>query len=152
MTDQEVISLRVYIETLLAAERERVNTVLKGNSEALRLQHEEYLRRLRDLNGEANRLRTIQETYVPRETYEGYIKEQANAAKSLVERVDASKEALEKASSETRTRIESRIKELSQELAEGRGNRAGIEDAQGRFLAIAAGLVAFAALVINFLH
>ncbi len=37
------------------------------------LQHTEYLRRLDQLNGEAERLRDIQATYVPRETYDNAV-------------------------------------------------------------------------------
>lgn len=41
-----------------------------ATTKALELQAREYERRLHDLNGEAARLRVIQETYIPREVYE----------------------------------------------------------------------------------
>ncbi len=39
-------------------------------AKALKLQAREYKRRLKDLNGEAGRLREMQERYVPREVHE----------------------------------------------------------------------------------
>lgn len=46
----------------------------KVRAEALRLQAKEYKRRLSDLNGEAERLRNIQATYIPREVFENSLK------------------------------------------------------------------------------
>jgi len=43
---------------------------LEGAKEALSLQALEYQRRLDALNGEAERLRQMQSTYLPRESYE----------------------------------------------------------------------------------
>lgn len=41
-----------------------------GLERALQLQATEYKRRLKELNGEAGRLRTMQANYIPREVYE----------------------------------------------------------------------------------
>ena len=43
--------------------------------QALKLQAKEYERRLHDLNGEAARLRGIQQEYIPREVYDAKVKE-----------------------------------------------------------------------------
>lgn len=42
----------------------------KSIAKALKLQAKEYKRRLKDLNGEAGRLREMQERYVPREVHD----------------------------------------------------------------------------------
>lgn len=44
-------------------------------SEALQLQAKEYKRRLRDLNGEAGRLRSMQSEYIPREVFDRTVNE-----------------------------------------------------------------------------
>lgn len=48
----------------------RLETLIEQQDRALELQHREYERRLDDLNGEAARLRQMQETYVPQGEYE----------------------------------------------------------------------------------
>jgi hypothetical protein len=53
-------------ETEISILKERI----EGMKGALTLQTSEYQRRLDLLNGEAERLRQMQETYLPRETYE----------------------------------------------------------------------------------
>jgi len=40
-----------------------------SNDRSLTLQAKEYERRLNDLNGEANRIKNMQETFLPREVY-----------------------------------------------------------------------------------
>jgi len=57
------------IETI----KEYFNNKLKALSRALKLQAKEYKRRLKDLNGEAKRLRDIQEQYIPREVFDRVI-------------------------------------------------------------------------------
>jgi len=42
----------------------------KAVAKALKLQAREYKRRLKDLNGEARRLREMQERYIPREVFD----------------------------------------------------------------------------------
>jgi hypothetical protein len=54
------------IEKKLAILEER----LQGAKEALKLQADEYERRLEILNHEAQQLKDMQTTYIPRETYE----------------------------------------------------------------------------------
>lgn len=48
---------------------------IKGMERALKLQAKEYKRRLKDLNGEASRLRAIQAEYIPREVFDRTINE-----------------------------------------------------------------------------
>ena len=55
---------------------------IKNLEKARRLQATEYERRLRDLNGEASRLREMQASYLPRETWE-------NAKKDYDEKLSA---------------------------------------------------------------
>lgn len=124
-------------------------------SEALRLQHEEYKRRLHDLNGEAQRLRDIQATYVPRESYESYVKEAEAKAAALLARVDETREALEKATGETTKRLEQQIKELSGESRQRLGGETAAEKARttasdlwARTVAAAAVLIALAGLIV----
>lgn len=47
--------------------KELMEMKLESNERALELQAKEYERRLADLNGEADRLRNMQSTYLPRE-------------------------------------------------------------------------------------
>jgi hypothetical protein len=56
----------------------RLEERLVSAHDALRLQALEYSRRLDALNGEAERLREMQETYLPRESYE-YAHRELNA-------------------------------------------------------------------------
>lgn len=157
------VSLREFIEEKIAADRERNNILFTERMRALEIQAREYERRLDALNGEAGRIRDIQATYVPRETYENYVKEQAAAARILSTQVEQTKTTLEKqvesvrttlenAAKETTDRIEVQVKELRDLQQASGGQRAGAEGAQARFLAVAAGLIAFAAIVINLVH
>lgn len=79
------VSLRTYILDLFKAERIRVDEREKHNRRQLRLQHEEYKRRLDDLNHEAERIALIQESYVPRETFDGYVEKQEEDAQRVRE-------------------------------------------------------------------
>jgi hypothetical protein len=45
----------------------------RGQERALKLQAREYKRRLKDLNGEAGRLRLMQSEYIPREVFDKVI-------------------------------------------------------------------------------
>jgi ribosomal protein L44E len=69
-----------------------VQAELKGIAKALKLQAREYKRRLKGLNGEAKRLRRMQEKYVSRETndivIENYRKE-ISELKTFKERMEA---------------------------------------------------------------
>jgi len=47
-----------------------LEAVIASNEKTLKLQAREYSRRLADLNGEAERLRQMQETYVPKSVYD----------------------------------------------------------------------------------
>ena len=49
--------------------REIVDIKFEENEKALKIQAQEYERRLEALNGEAERLRQMQTTYLPRELY-----------------------------------------------------------------------------------
>ena len=64
----------------------------KVKDKALKLQAKEYQRRLKDLNGEAERLRNIQATYIPREVFENSLKTVSDkteaAARALAEKQD----------------------------------------------------------------
>jgi hypothetical protein len=112
MTDREVVSLREYIETLIENERQLRDAQNRATSEALRIQAEEYGRRLHDLNGEASRLREIQSNYVPRETYEAYLKEQSAVQQGLAKALDDTRERLEKATKDTTDRLEKSVSEI----------------------------------------
>lgn len=80
MTEQELAELQalkaelagikeLLLTKLLAQEKLTEERFLASN-QALKIQASEYERRLRDLNGEAGRLRAMQSTYLPREIYE----------------------------------------------------------------------------------
>jgi hypothetical protein len=60
---------------LLKAELKHLKEINKKTDKARKLQAKEYKRRLKELNGEAARLRSMQETYAPREVYEAKVKE-----------------------------------------------------------------------------
>jgi hypothetical protein len=156
-----------HIELLDAADRElteskfeRVRSEFRAGAEALKLQHTEFLRRLHDLNGEAERLRTIQANYWPREAAESYVKEQATAQQALLRRVDETREALEKAAEETRKalekqtaettkRLEDQIRELRDADKISGGAKAGSAEVITRLLAGAAVLASFVAYFQN---
>jgi len=76
LPNQYLEGIRVFMEDCSQAHlRELLQTKIDSQEKALTLQAKEYERRLADLNHEAQRLRTMQETYVPREVYEVHIKE-----------------------------------------------------------------------------
>ena len=58
------------VKELMEAKLHALRTRMDGQDRALDLQSKEYARRLDLLNGEADRLRQMQMTYVPRELYE----------------------------------------------------------------------------------
>ena len=62
----------VFTQMRIAIARLEAATTVKfdGMNKALELQSKEYSRRLESLNGEAEHLRKMQATYVPRETYD----------------------------------------------------------------------------------
>ena len=63
--------------------REFIEEKFKNADKALELQAKETERRLELLNGEAERLRTMQATYLPREVFEVCCKEMATKTESL---------------------------------------------------------------------
>ena len=54
----------------------RIEERLTWMDKALQLQAKEYERRLNDLNGEAGRLREMQQTYIPREIFDRSLQQQ----------------------------------------------------------------------------
>jgi len=64
---------------------EKLELKFENADHALDLQSKEYLRRLDMLNGEGERLRSMQATYLPRETYEINHKELCNKIDELEE-------------------------------------------------------------------
>lgn len=73
-------------------------------SHALRLQAKEYSRRLKELNGEASRLKAMQEKYVPREMYD-----------KTIDQVD---ERRETTANQLREVSETRYKEILKSIAD----------------------------------
>jgi hypothetical protein len=72
---------KLHADLAVLTEREANNT--EATSKALELQAVEIARRLDILNGEAQRLRDIQSTYLPREVYEVATKEILNKIEVL---------------------------------------------------------------------
>lgn len=68
MTEKEVVSLKEFIEAKLCASERLSKERFEYIASATRLQAKEYERRLDLLNGEAERLRRMQATYLPRES------------------------------------------------------------------------------------
>jgi hypothetical protein len=155
MTDQEIISLKTYMESQLAAQRERFDILIQERDKALDLQFKETSRRLGDLNHEGDRIRGVLEKSVPREIYEGYVKDQAVAAgllatqveqvrTTLEKQVETVKTTLEKSSKETTDRLEAQIKELRDRQQISTGEKSGSAEVVTRLIALAG----FAASVI----
>lgn len=88
MTDKEIVSLREYIESLIAAERERVDVRLAASGEALSLQAGEYERRLAALNHAHEKAVEVQHTYVTQDKYEDKLAAEATAREAALLRVD----------------------------------------------------------------
>ncbi len=133
MSEREIIDMKEYTELLDKADREHttllielIKTILEEHQKALALQHKEYERRLEALNGEAARIRSIQETYVPRETYEAFIKEQAVAAKLLSDRIEETRQRLETSTKETINRLEEDIAIIREVQGQNVSNYLGI--------------------------
>lgn len=70
MTESEIVSLKEFIMTQIEAQSELTRQQFEFIDKATRLQAVEYERRLESLNGEANRIREILASCVPRETYD----------------------------------------------------------------------------------
>lgn len=69
----DTVSIKEYLELKIAyeaAETKHIRELMEERDKALKVQAKEYERRLDDLNGEAGRLRHMQETYMPRELSE----------------------------------------------------------------------------------
>lgn len=163
------ISLRGYFERVIkentrltemqiANERTHTDIMLTERDKALALQYAETQRRLSDLNHEGDRIRGILEKSVPREIYEGYVKDQATAAGllatqveqvrlTLEKQVDGVKTTLEKSGKETTDRLEMQIKELRDHQQIGAGEKAGGAEILTRVFATGGILVAVAALI-----
>ncbi len=150
----------VAIETQIAAERERVNLLIGERDKALSLQFQETTRRLEGLNHEGDRIRGILEKSVPREIYDNYVKDRANADRLLATQVEqvrttlersveTVKTTLEKSSKETTDRLEAQIKELRDRSQVTYGEKAGLSEALTRTFAFAGVLLALAAIVLN---
>ena len=75
---------RRYVEEKFAS----IKKIDNIREQSLRLQAREYKRRLQDLNGEAQRLRDMQATYIPREVYE-------NSLQSVLEKTEAAARSVE---------------------------------------------------------
>jgi hypothetical protein len=88
MAAPDDISLREYVERLIAAERERVDTRLEATAEALRLQAAEYERRLATLNHAHEQAVEVQNTYVTQEKYEDKLAAEAEARETALQRID----------------------------------------------------------------
>jgi hypothetical protein len=61
-----------------------IDEKFKSVDKALKLQAKEYERRLNDLNGEAGRLRSMQQTYMPREVFETVMRDMENRIEVLM--------------------------------------------------------------------
>jgi len=70
MNSEDIRYLVSLMDTRIDALEKLFNTRLEAQDSARELQATEYARRLDILNGEAERLRQMQATYVPRELYE----------------------------------------------------------------------------------
>lgn len=64
------ISLRYYLEFRIAALEKKLEAEFASRARAVELQHQEYMRRLIDLNHAHDRQNVVQETYLPREMFE----------------------------------------------------------------------------------
>lgn len=82
------ISLKEYVEALLAGEKERVDEKFNAQANALQLQAVENLRRLDELNHAHSQAREIQSTYLPRETFEAHELASQAARQRLQEQID----------------------------------------------------------------
>lgn len=128
------VSVKEHLSALVASENQRVNerfalvmeqvrVEFNRIDRAVRVQTDEYDRRLRLLNEEFDRARDTIGTYLPRDHFDGYTKEQekkADAVKVVLdetrERLDAAVRDLaasvEKTRLETTARIEAQISEV----------------------------------------
>jgi len=70
MNSEEVKYLGQLVDTKLQSLERIFNTRMDAQDKALQLQAAEYERRLEHLNGEAERMRQREITYLPRELYE----------------------------------------------------------------------------------
>ncbi len=69
--------------------------LMAERDKALSLQHGEYERRLSMLNGEADRLRSMQATYVLREVFDNKVKENQGGVDAVAREVSARTDGLE---------------------------------------------------------
>ena len=84
-TDRALLRYAIPTNEMLELEVQHIREVLKLKEDAVKLQAAEYHRRLDDLNHEAERLKSMQGTYLPRELYESRHRE-IDIRLSLVER------------------------------------------------------------------
>lgn len=74
MTDPDVVTLRDYMERLIAHEHAWVEARLSAISEAGEIQREELARRLDHLNNEAQRIAARDASFVSKEAFDGHLK------------------------------------------------------------------------------
>lgn len=75
-----------HIKELLELEIKHLKELGVEKDKALALQAKEYERRLEALNGEAERLRTMQASYLPREVYDSERKEVNSKLQTLIDK------------------------------------------------------------------
>lgn len=75
-----------HLKEILELQVKHLKELLEEKDRALDLQAREYERRLGILNGEAERLRNMQASYVPREVYESESKEINNKVQLLIDK------------------------------------------------------------------
>lgn len=82
---KDSVSLKDYIEEKISNLEEKMDLKFIANERAGLIDSKEIARRLEILNGEAERLRQMQATYLPREVYESNLQK-------LVDDIDENKE------------------------------------------------------------
>jgi len=83
MSTEEVQYITQLFEQKIASVERLLTLRLDAQEKALMLQAAEYERRLKYLNGEAERLRQMQATYVPREVYDRVDEQRCEDIKAL---------------------------------------------------------------------
>jgi hypothetical protein len=80
---REIATVNQVMDIRFAAAREAIQIKAVADKEALDLQYGITQKRLSDLNGEAERLRQMQASYVPREVFESKHDEQGRGLRAL---------------------------------------------------------------------
>lgn len=150
MTEPQIngVPLHVHLEELAKAERERINERFRLEKalirqefdkieQATKLQAGEYKRRLKTLNHAHQEAQRVLNTYLPREAFESYIKDQEVKGSVLKEVLDETKERLDQAVKdlaasveltrvETTTRLEAQINEIKEAQLRSIGRSEGL--------------------------